>query len=124
MEICLYQVMQSNIPSISNQSLVFNHETGVRYGSAATGRASPAPSTAIERSIVIESGANILRLVAGLELCSGSGRQLEDHEKSGSPTGGCVKSAIGAPRGRRRSVGVPDGQQSNPGPQDEDGLSL
>jgi flavin reductase (DIM6/NTAB) family NADH-FMN oxidoreductase RutF len=54
MEIHLYQVMQNNILSISNQSLVFNRETGVRYGSAATGRASPAPSTAIERSIVIE----------------------------------------------------------------------
>jgi len=52
--------MQNNFLSNSNQSLVVYQETGVRHGSAATGRAtytrpaSPAPSTAIDRSIVIE----------------------------------------------------------------------
>jgi flavin reductase (DIM6/NTAB) family NADH-FMN oxidoreductase RutF len=52
--------MQNNFLSISNQSLVFNQETGVRQGSAVTGDATcsraafPAPSTAIDRTIVIE----------------------------------------------------------------------
>jgi flavin reductase (DIM6/NTAB) family NADH-FMN oxidoreductase RutF len=52
--------MQNNCLSISHQSLVVNQESDVRHGSAATGRATysrstlPAPSTAIDRTIVIE----------------------------------------------------------------------
>jgi flavin reductase (DIM6/NTAB) family NADH-FMN oxidoreductase RutF len=52
--------MHNNGLSIPNQSLVFNQETGVRLGSAATGRATysrpgfPSPSTAIDRTVVIE----------------------------------------------------------------------